>query len=451
MKILLASSFFPPNQIGGTEMRNLGYASILKNLGHEVQVVCAGDWGSGPKYLNGYIDEIYHEIPVRRVNINWVNAPDPNRYLYNNPLIEEKFTNWLDEWKPDIVHITSCHTLSASIVNAAINKQLPVILTLTDYWFICPRVNLVRGDSSLCQGRTSSWECLECLLWGTTAQNGINSILPKKTASSLITWVSKHPEVSRIRGFRGMALDMDDRKSYLNKMIQSVNCITAPSRYLAKMFAESGVHTPIKVIHSGHDLRWLETMPRKVPSDIVRFGYIGQIIPSKGVHILISAFVSASFSGKAELLIFGDQNQDPEYKKLLDGLLYDQGDGIKYQGAFSHDQLGQVLSQIDMLIVPSQWHENNPRVIQEAFASKTPVIASDVGGITEFVQNDINGLLFKMDSAEDLARQLSLVVANPHHISHLQSGINPTKTIEYEVNEIVEIYRGLIAEKVSDE
>ena len=69
-----------------------------------------------------------------------------------------------------------------------------------------------------------------------------------------------------------------------------------------------------------------------------------------------------------------------------------------------------MLSQIDILVVPSRWHENNPRVIQEAFASKTPVIAANVGGIVEFMQHEFNGLLFERNDVADLARQLRLVI-----------------------------------------
>ena len=67
MKILLVTSFFPPTHTSGTEKRTLGYALKLHERGHDVQVVCAGTFAEGDHYWNGYSDEIYRQIPVRRI------------------------------------------------------------------------------------------------------------------------------------------------------------------------------------------------------------------------------------------------------------------------------------------------------------------------------------------------------------------------------------------------
>jgi glycosyltransferase involved in cell wall biosynthesis len=128
----------------------------------------------------------------------------------------------------------------------------------------------------------------------------------------------------------------------------------------------------------------------------------------------------------------------------LEALVGDKKAAIKFNGAFPHEHLGEILSQIDVLVVPSQWHENNPRVIQEAFASKTPVIASNVNGISEFIQHEINGLLFERNDVADLAHQLRRVITEPDLLEHLRAGIPRVKCIEEEVEELMEIYGELI-------
>lgn len=444
MKILIISSFFPPSHTAGTEKRSFGYAQGLRELGHEVQVICAGDWDTGEQYWNGFSDETYDKIPVRRIHVNWALAPDPNRYLYNNPFIEKKGKEWISEWNPDLVHITSCLTLSASIIQAVKNRGLPVILTLTDFWFICPKISLVRGDGTLCDGRTTSWDCLKCLMWISKVYKDLKSIMPEEATATILKWVSRHPKISRVRGLRGMAFDMDDRKTYLTKMIQSVDCLTAPSEFLGNIFNACGVSKPIRVIRSGHDLTWLETMPPKKTANLVRIGFIGQITQVKGLHILLSSFISASLMGKAQLSLFGNQNKDPEYTTQLEMLSMGQNGTIKFKGEFPHDQLGEVFSQIDVLVVPSLWHENNPRVIQEAFACKTPVIGSNVGGISEFVTHNFNGLLFERGNVEDLKNQLQRVVLTPGLLDQLRGGIMPVKSIHEEIIEIETIYREIL-------
>jgi glycosyltransferase involved in cell wall biosynthesis len=117
---------------------------------------------------------------------------------------------------------------------------------------------------------------------------------------------------------------------------------------------------------------------------------------------------------------------------------------VHFHGAFPHEKLGEMLSGLDVLIVPSLWHENNPRVIQEAFACKIPVIASDVGGISEFVQHEVNGLLFERGNVNDLQKQLRCVVREPRLLERLQSGIPFVKLIEDEVSEFEAIYKTLI-------
>ena len=177
------------------------------------------------------------------------------------------------------------------------------------------------------------------------------------------------------------------------------------------------------------------------------FGYIGQIAPIKGLHILLSAFTADLFDGQATVSIYGNYHNESAYTDRLLSSIKGREKSITFCGGFSHDQLGKVLSEIDVLIVPSQWQENNPRVIQEAFASKTPVVASNVGGVAEFVKHDANGLLFERSNKEDLSRQMYRFIIEPGLIQRLRTGISPVKKIETEVEELLVIYKELTTAK----
>jgi glycosyltransferase involved in cell wall biosynthesis len=440
---MLVSSFFPPTHTAGTEKRTLGYALELHNLGHEVQVVCAGKWNEGDKYWNGFSDDVYQDIPVRRIHLNWVLAPNPNEYLFRNPVVAHELKTWLKDWQPDIVHITSCYTLTASVIQVIHDFGLPIVLTLTDYWFICPKHTLLRGDNTLCDGRTTNQECLDCMLSGNQTYRSLKSILDNKASATAIEWVSRNPRLSNLRGLRGMALNMGERKEYLKKMIAIPEVVVAPSQYLRDVFASSGISREIRVIQSGHDLSWLTKNMKSSSNSGVRFGYIGQITPIKGVHILLSAFSTKLFDGQATLSIYGDNQNGSTYTDQVMDSSKGRENSIVFHGGFPHDQLGKVLSEIDVLIVPSLWQENNPRVIQEAFASKTPVVASDVGGISEFVKHEVNGLLFERSDENDLFRQMFRFIEEPDLIERLHNGISPVKNIETEVEELLVIYNEL--------
>jgi glycosyltransferase involved in cell wall biosynthesis len=444
MKILLVSHFFPPEHNAGAEKRTLGYALELRKLGHEVHVVCAGKWDSGIAHWNGYTDEVFQDIPVRRVNLNWMAAADPNRSLYENPVVQSHFEEWLGEWKPDIVHIISLITLSLSVISAVQKAGLPILFTLTDFWLICPKISLVRGSGALCDGRTTGWDCLECMLWDSKVRRSLNSVLPARAAASTLQWISKQPSANRLRGLRGMALDMDDRKQRVVEKVQAVDRFTAPSTFLGSVMENCGVlGKSVQIIHSGHDLSSLVLAPKKERTGSLRFGFIGQMIPVKGLHLLISAFQAAAASLPAQLLIYGGAETNPDYARTLQEETRGNS-AIQWMGSFPHSQLGEVLSGLDVLVVPSQWHENNPRVIQEAFASHTPVIASNVGGIAEFVQHEINGLLFEHTSETDLEGQIRRILTEPELLLRLEAGIRPVKTNAEEMSELVAIYQELI-------
>jgi glycosyltransferase involved in cell wall biosynthesis len=443
MKALLVSGFFPPGHIAGSEKRTYGYARTLLAEGNEVQVLCAGTWDQGTGYWNGYADDLYHGVPTRRLHLNWRLAPDPNRFLYQNPVIADRLEGWLREWRPDIVHVISCYTMSASVIEVATAYHIPVVLTLVDFWFLCPRLSLLHANGSLCDGRTNGWECLQCTLWGTKALRWSRMLFPEFSVRAGLTWMSQSPRLSRQRGLRGMALNMEHRKAYLSRVLQLADRVVAPSRVMRDMFCDAGSRQDIEVIHSGHDLGWLESMPPRQLSDVVRFGYVGQISSRKGVHILLDAFIAADLRDAARLDIYGDDRQCPGYADQLRERARDSSGTITFGGGFAHRELGTVLSNIDVLVVPSIWQENNPRVVQEAFAARVPVVGSDVGGISEFVRHEVNGLLFERGNVLDLARQMQRIIQEPALLPRLRAGVSPVKRIGQEMDELIAVYERL--------
>ncbi|MFO8155035.1 MAG: glycosyltransferase, partial [Thiohalospira sp.] len=364
-------------------------------------------------------------------------------YLYQNPVVARHLDGWLEKWQPDVAHIISCYTLSASAIEALERRAVPMVLTLVDFWFICPRLSLLHADSSLCDGRTTPRECLRCMLYAAKIYRWPRRALPEGAVKHALTWISKHPAISRQRGLRGMALDMTHRKRYLAQILRLPDAIMAPSQALADTVQRAGADIPIRVVHSGHDLSWLASMPQRQPSANVRFGYIGQISSQKGVHQLVTAFLRAGCGDAAQLHVYGDHEQRPEYTESIFSAIPDHSTAVTFHGFFSPDRLGEVLAGIDVLVVPSTWRENNPRVVQEAFAAGVPVIGSDVPGIAEFVEHEANGLLFERANVDDLARQLRRVMDEPRLLDSLRQGIPPVKTVEEELNQLLAIYEAV--------
>jgi glycosyltransferase involved in cell wall biosynthesis len=386
---------------------------------------------------------------VRRLNLNWKHAPDPSGYLYNNPVAADYLANYLDEVQPDLVHVTSCARLSASILSVIKEAGLPLILSLTDFWFLCPRINLLRSDDENCSGQTTPWECLRCQMRGTKIYRWSKKLLPAQTVPTMLKVVSQYPQLTRHRGLRGMATDMTDRKAYLRHSLSLADYRITASHFVRDIFVQNGITAPIKVQPYGHALSWLKRYKRKTPSEQFRLGFVGQISQAKGVHLLLEAAISLQeeFGDKFSLVIYGNLDKDPAYGDLLRELA-SKIRHIEFRGTYQREDSHKVYASFDAMVVPSLWYDF-PLVIHEAFATQTPVIATNLGGMAEVVTPAVNGLLFERNNVDDLSQQLRRLITEPGLYETLQRGTPPAKTVDQEVDELEIIYQELTTQPLS--
>lgn len=443
MKILFISNGFPPHQWAGTETYTAGLARELHRRGHAIQVLCGGDWDNGATYWKGYSDESYHGIAVRRLHVNWMKAPDPFRYLYNNPVVAEFFADYLHQIRPNLVHVTSCERLSASVLTVAKDANYPTVLSLTDFWFLCPRINLQHSNGANCDGQTEPCECLKCLARNAKIYRWPRRILSEEGAAQLLAMVGRIPMLSRQRGLRGMVGDMADRKAFLRTAFRLPQYRITASSFVQQVFQANDFDDAVTVQPYGHDISWLKNYHGKTPSEHLRIGYIGQIIKIKGVHLLLEAvgLLPSHVRQRLQIYIYGNLKKSPAYSAKLQALA-DKLTNVHFCGTYPHEQSGDVFAGIDVLAVPSLWYDF-PLIMHEAFAAQTPVIATNLGGMAEAVTHEGNGLLFPRGDAAGLARQLQRLVDDPDLLAQLRSGIAPVKPVSEEVNEFEAIYRSL--------
>src|SRR5208337_832744 len=115
-------------------------------------------------------------------------------------------------------------------------------------------------------------------------------------------------------------------------------------------------------------------------------GYLGE---HKGVHVLINALRRID-KRRMTLNIAGDGALMDTYRQQVRSLGLE--DTVKFWGKVA--DIERIYAQTDVLILPSIWPENQPLTIIEAMSSGIPVIASDIGGIPELVDDGIDGYLF---------------------------------------------------------
>jgi glycosyltransferase involved in cell wall biosynthesis len=226
------------------------------------------------------------------------------------------------------------------------------------------------------------------------------------------------------------------RKDYIRSHILKINRLIAPSRYMRSMFVASGVMpSQIVYLENGYDEEFFEGQIEKVDNNKLVFAFIGRIAYVKGVKTLIEAFVGMP-EGKAELRIYGSYDESDEYARELFDVANSRSD-IKILG-FVKD-VRSVFAEIDVLVFPSLWFENCPLSLAEANIMHTPIIASDIGAIPEFVQDQVNGLLFRAGDSKDLTDKMVRFIDEPG--LHRQLALNQIALPEKMRRHAIEVER----------
>jgi glycosyltransferase involved in cell wall biosynthesis len=139
-----------------------------------------------------------------------------------------------------------------------------------------------------------------------------------------------------------------------------------------------------------------------------RIGFIGSVLPSKGIHVLLKAMAllnnpSLECHIYGEILPFhGDNSYGERLKELVPPNL-----PVLFHGRYDQEQLPQILQELDICVVPSLWWESFCLTIREAMLAGLPVVASNLGAMAEALREIDARLLFRPDDPEDLARVLT--------------------------------------------
>jgi glycosyltransferase involved in cell wall biosynthesis len=174
----------------------------------------------------------------------------------------------------------------------------------------------------------------------------------------------------------------------------------------------------------------------------LRVGFIGTLSEHKGPHLLIEALRRVP-GIPLELHLFGNPAEFPDYVAKLHELAGNDP-RIVFRGTFHNEDIGRVFSKLDVLAVPSVWYENTPLVIYSAQACGCPVIASDLGGISEVVQHEGNGLLFPAGQAKDIAAVLVRLNEDRVLLCRLAANSKRPRSIPDYVTELLEAYQAAI-------
>ncbi|MDA1275118.1 MAG: glycosyltransferase [Verrucomicrobia bacterium] len=411
-KLRVLFTMFGWNETGGGTLFPKSVAEELARRGNEVSVFYAAinHPSSQVPYL---LEETVSPEGVRLFGLYnrpapFVDPDNPERETLD-PEIVRCFGRVVERCFPDVVHFHNFHGLTLAIAAEAKRRGLPTVYTPHNYHLIDPTLYLYRSDLSLWSG-TDFFS---------------NSEL-----------VSRHPQKRD-----GFARRIQAAKAMLTDHLDLTLAISTRVRDLLSDFC--GSSNRIAVVHqvprSTEELLSAEPVYRK-KTGLLRIGFLGGVLPHKGVHILAAAAQQLP-AGMAEVNLFGFASKS--YQARLNEI--DRNKVLRWRGAYEAKDLPRISRETDVVVTPSVWEEGAGLVILEALAMKCPVIASRIGGIPDFVVDGVNGRLYRHDSVVELAQILEGFIHDRCAVEILAQNCRlPYRFGDY-VDHVVSIYHRLAA------
>jgi glycosyltransferase involved in cell wall biosynthesis len=333
---------------------------------------------------------------------------------------------------------------------------------LHDYWLECPRFGqLVHADGGICE-RVVLDRCGTCLASFKWRQTGLERRTGKVLAAlraasgldlshaarALAAKVDRRPapvEPAEAAAYASLA---GERASDLRSTVaRTVDRFVSPSRFLAERMIAFGLErSRMRVVPTGIDAaRFAPRVRERGARLAIRF--FGTLVPLKGAHVLLEAWkrLDAKERARGELALFGSQSHAPEYQARLEALAREAG--ARLGGRLDREGVARELSSTDLCVVPSLWFENRPLIALEALATRTPLLVSDLGGLAELVEDGHAGWRFAVGDAEDLARRLRAVLADPRALDAIRARAREVPSFDETAATMLALYQEVLEEK----
>jgi len=362
LKILMVSTYYPPNHIGGDAVMVQYLSTELAKRGHEVEVFCSPS-----------VREVVHkrDIVKPKPSGDQVRVHEYAALLKRG---EPALSYCLGLWgrarnrlqeissalKPDVVH---WHNTKAFIARPTRLGTERTVYTAHDYFAVCPKTHLIKHDGELCD---RARQCQLCLLRS-----------------------QKYPQLWRVGSKR--VFDFPEN-----------SIIICPSEFMAKRLRADGIRNTHVIRNFAPD-RGTFSNDRTTPKDTLT--YVGIMEKHKGPHRLLEAFAASKTQQGFNLALVGEGS--------IRGTLLDRShaqgivDRVRIPGFVDQTELDSILRRTAAVFVPSEWFENCPLVVPEAYSRSIPVVASSIGGLPEIVGDESGSILFQAGSEEMMARAMT--------------------------------------------
>ena len=417
MKILLISLYHPELVRGGAQQIAYELFQGLQNQPDvEVTLLASADHTTPALFKSGARITGFDGRPNEYIFLS--RDYDYTWEKTSNVLLVESFKEFLQLIQPDVVHFHHFLTFGIDLLTLT-RRVLPaakIVYTAHEFLTICAANGHMvrRTDQSLCT-RASAVRCHQCL--------------PKQPPEHYFM-----------------------REMWMKTHLAVVDVFTTPSRFMIEQFANWGLDAA-KFVHVTNGQAFKPAKTGAAPrGKHHRFGFFGQLVDAKGVHVILEAVALLRAEGFTDFVveINGDNIQfaSPERRREMEAFFEQEAklprekQNVVMNGSYHHDQLAARMARIDWCIVPSVWWEIFCLVISEAWGFGRPVIASNIGGPAERVTDGVDGLLFELGDARALAETMRRACTEEGLWEKLHAGIKPPPSRAAMVEGFLQVYAG---------
>lgn len=402
MKILMVNKFHYLK--GGSEKYYFELAELLKEKGHEVAFFSMKD----EKNIHTDCKEYF----VPKVDLNSNNKLKALDVIYSKEN-KKKMQEALEDFKPDIVHLNNFQRqLSASIIEAIKEKNIPIVFTAHDVQAICPAITMMDNEKNICE-RCMGGKYFNCIKKKCNKGSTLKSIIG-----------ALEGEYYRLK------------KIYK----EQIDYIITPSEFYKKKLEQDGI--PVNKIEHIHNFIDVKQYNLKTSDENYAL-YFGRLSKEKGILNLIQA-ISRLKDGV--LYIAGEGPERKNIERIVEN--NNLQNRVKLLGFLNATEMKEKISKCKFVLVPSIWYENCPYSVMETLAIGKPVIGANIGGIPELVENNKNGLIYDYNNIDDLKEKMKMLFSNQNLVNKLgkcakeQATKLYAKEVYYE--RIMKVYEKLI-------
>ena len=367
----------PPELVGGTERLVAALGQSLVASGETVEVFSGSiDW----KPERAVVRDESGPVPVVRFHRSDLFFERWDKL--ENPHVEQAFADWLNAFKPDIVHVHHWARLTTTLVRTASSCGIPVVLSLHDLFASCPRYHRVREEGEFCAVPPSVEACLHCA--------------PR--------W--------KFQGDAEVGASLEMFVEDLRQEVTAASALVAPTEGHGKRIMKwLGIDKPIHAIPpAGSTLSQPATLPLadRVASaiDPMRVGFFGHLHPLKGIEVLLDAQAALSDPDCVELHVWGEA---PDDKMTAEVRSHAGGRKVVWHGAYQPEDLAG--APIDVAVLPTLCAESYSFTLDEAASLEVPIVATDLGALADRATERMT--LFTRGDVQALAGSLLRLAQEP--------------------------------------